>query len=589
MRSRSLRPRPRAPHWLAPALSLGLAAAQAAAWTEPAEGELQLAWLDRAGQWQSAVLGRDGRPLARPAPQADAQVPLGSLWKLAAYARLHDTDAREPPYTCRGHDREEVYCCTPGTRVARGAALWQSCGLYFAPSRVGWLTASGDPGRTLAGRPDALQALADPARLGPALSVPLGEWLRWLADWPADTRSAIQEDLAGYWLQGPGREVLGAVGSQLRVKTFTLERRQAGAAGMRWSGASGWTRDGTPLWWATRGSSARSVPERAAQVLAFLAARRAAGDDLPPPLLDGPCVQVRLFARYPITRLQPQPPQPGLLPAQALQVRFETGAALNIDAPRDLWWQPGPDGHPQLQARLTLEDYVARVVDREGRAEPATAAQALAVAARSYVLARGAPAQGCLAIDDSSATQRVAPRPPSAGAQDAAARTAGLVLHGGPGTPGRFHGHQAARNVLAWTLTATRARQAPQLGFDVLLREAYPDFGLRLATASGGGASSCEPLPEALAWLDAQTPRWRRALQGQPGYDTPHGLQVCRLQDGRAHALRATGRLYARGVQSLEQRLELTHEYLHLAFSGHPRSLDEDFIEQTARRLLGVQ
>jgi len=213
------------------------------------------------------------------------------------------------------------------------------------------------------------------------------------------------------------------------------------------------------------------------------------------------------------------------------------------------------------------------------------------VAARSYVLARASAQGACLQVDDSSAFQRVAPRPATPGAQAAAALTAGLVLHGGPGTPGRFHSTQPQRNVMAWQQVAQRARAHAQ-GFDQLLRQAYPDFGLALAGRaedSAPTASNCEPLPLAAQWLAEQAPRWRRQLQAQAGYSAPASLQVCRLQQGLPHALRGQGRLYARGLQTLEDRLSLTHEYLHLAFSGHPHGVDEAFIEQQARHLLGVE
>jgi uncharacterized protein YfaQ (DUF2300 family) len=41
-----------------------------------------------------------------------------------------------------------------------------------------------------------------------------------------------------------------------------------------------------------------------------------------------------------------------------------------------------------------------------------------------------------------------------------------------------------------------------------------------------------------------------------------------------------------RGVRSLQDRLDLTHEYLHLAFEAHPNGQDETYIEGLARHLL---
>ena len=39
-------------------------------------------------------------------------------------------------------------------------------------------------------------------------------------------------------------------------------------------------------------------------------------------------------------------------------------------------------------------------------------------------------------------------------------------------------------------------------------------------------------------------------------------------------------------LQSLQDRLDLTHEYLHLAFDAHPNGQDETYIEGLARHLL---
>ena len=37
---------------------------------------------------------------------------------------------------------------------------------------------------------------------------------------------------------------------------------------------------------------------------------------------------------------------------------------------------------------------------------------------------------------------------------------------------------------------------------------------------------------------------------------------------------------------TLQDRLDLTHEYLHLAFDGYPTGLDENYIETLTRQLL---
>ncbi|ORB30091.1 SpoIID/LytB domain-containing protein, partial [Mycobacterium paraseoulense] len=80
--------------------------------------------------------------------------------------------------------------------------------------------------------------------------------------------------------------------------------------------------------------------------------------------------------------------------------------------------------------RVSREEYVARVLEREASAQPKEAARALAVTIRTYLLQNAAPRGECLAIDDSSQRQRVAPRPASAPTRRIAAWSADLVLAG---------------------------------------------------------------------------------------------------------------------------------------------------------------
>ena len=55
------------------------------------------------------------------------------------------------------------------------------------------------------------------------------------------------------------------------------------------------------------------------------------------------------------------------------RLAFQNGSALVLDAVPALQLRPTPEG-PQVSARLPLEDYVARVVDREGQARETQAA-----------------------------------------------------------------------------------------------------------------------------------------------------------------------------------------------------------------------
>ena len=96
----------------------------------------------------------------------------------------------------------------------------------------------------------------------------------------------------------------------------------------------------------------------------------------------------------------------------------------------------------------------------------------------------------------------------------------------------------------------------------------------------------CQPLADAQAWLDDHAARWAQALAGEAGYEPPARVAVCALREGRPYADARRERLYVAGLRSEEDRIALTHEYLHLAFAHHPRGQDEAFIEARARTLL---
>lgn len=552
---------------------------------EPGEHELQLAWLDHGRQLHTAVLNEQGQIVAHPSRPVspEALVPLGSLWKLVAYARLAESGQTEAPYTCRGQNKDEVYCCESGQRIGRARALWRSCGLYFEPERIGWARLA--EGETLRALSPSLSALHDSDAMVSRTPVPLTAWLQWLADWLPATQQAARDDLLAYWLEGPGRTTLGEVGSRLRLKTFTVERSERGAEGQRWAGASGWTSDGRPLWLAARGSSRDVLPRWAPIVLRHLAQTdQGAGEPLSS---DTTCVDVRFFARYPIASIRAlaakgdAPVQPGPLKAGPYRLTFANGVVLDLSSRGELNWQAPKDGPPTITGRFKLNDYVARVIEREGSGEPAAAARALAIAARTYVTTHGVSTGGCLAIDDSSHQQRVAPRPPSRVALAAAQATADLVLRG---SDGRYHGTQASPGVLSWQDAVRQGEQG--LLFDTMLARAYPQASL--ATRVGEAGADCEPLPLAQDWVADRSRQWAKALRGEPGFSAPERVRVCRLQQGRPHVARASQRIHVRGFQSLDDRITLAHEYLHLAFSGHPSGSDEAFIERRARRLLGV-
>lgn len=501
---------------------------------------------------QTQVISREPLP-------ADVQAPLGSLWKLFVYGWLVDTGAREPAYECRGQSKEEVYCCAAGGKIERDQALVKSCGLYFEPARLGISEAGWREYWQARQAPEWLMNLPS---LQPSTRVSVAELLKVLAVMPAQDQA--RRVLLDVVLSAADGNVVGELGGRLRVKTWSWLGDQDPAS--RQGGFAGWTADGTPIWAGGRGTS-QMVLRHYGGVLASV---------LPVewPLDAGRCVEVGLFSRYPIGRVLAGD---RVVSSGALQgdyrVEFANGNQLDIHSDGELFLLKG-----KLVARLDREEYVARVLQREAKPEPIEAAKALAVAIRTYLLQNATRHGDCLSIDDSSNRQRVAPRPATAESRHIAAWTSDLVL---AGTSVTYHSDQPGPDKLSWQHAIEQANAGQR--YDAILLHAYPRASL---SRWDNPVASCEALPAAQDWLLKQRRGWRAQLESEVGYNDVSTFAVCRLAFGRPYVDRERQRIYVRGVLSLQDRLDLTHEYLHLAFEAHPNGQDETYIEGLARHLL---
>ncbi|KAA0985949.1 DUF2300 domain-containing protein [Pseudomonas sp. ANT_J12] len=497
--------------------------------------------------------------MAREPLPSDLQTPLGSLWKLFVYGWLVDTGAREPAYECRGQSKEEVYCCTAGGKIGRDQALVKSCGLYFEPARLG---INGADWRSYWQARQAPQWLLNLPSLQPATRVSVAELLKVLAVMPAQDQA--RRVLLDVVLNAADGNAVGELGGRLRVKTWSWLGDQDSSS--RQGGFAGWTLDGTPIWAGGRGTS-QMVLRHYGQALASV---------LPTgwPADAGRCVEVGLFSRYPIGRVLAGD---RVIPSGPLQgdyrVEFANGNQLDIHSDGELFLL-----NDKLVARLDREEYVARVLQREAKSEPAEAAKALAIAIRTYLLQNATRNGDCLSIDDSSSRQRVAPRPATAESRDIAAWTNDLVLAGSTVT---YHSDQPGPDKLSWQQAVEQANAGQR--YDAILLHAYPRASL---SRWDNPVASCEALPAAQDWLQKQRRGWRPQLENEVGYNEVNTFAVCRLAFGRPYVDRERQRIYVRGVLSLQDRLDLTHEYLHLAFEAHPNGQDETYIEGLARHLL---
>ncbi|CAI8957046.1 tandem DUF2300 domain-containing protein YfaQ [Pseudomonas sp. IT-347P] len=497
--------------------------------------------------------------IAREPLPSSLDAPLGSLWKLFVYAWLVDTGAREPAYECRGQSKEEVYCCSAGGKIERDQALVKSCGLYFEPARLGISSADW---RTYWQARQAPSWLLDLPTVQPATRVPVAELLSVLSVLPAQAQ--MRRVLLDVVLNAADGNVVGELGGRLRVKTWSWLGDQDPQS--RQGGFAGWTADGSPVWAGGRGTS-QMVLRHYGQALATV---------LPAtwPAEAGRCVEVGLFSRYPVTRVLAGGREVTSGPLQGdYRVEFANGNALDIHSDGELFLL-----NDKLVARLDREEYVARVLEREAKPEPAEAAKALAVAIRTYLLQNATRNGDCLTIDDSSNRQRVAPRPASAGSRNIAAWTADLVLAGSTVT---YHSDQPGPDKLAWQQAVEQANAGQR--YDAILLHAYPRASL---SRWDNPVASCEALPAAQDWLQKQRRGWRPTLESETGYNEVSTFAVCKLAFGRPFVDRERQRIYVRGVLTLQDRLDLTHEYLHLAFEAHPNGQDETYIEGLARHLL---
>lgn len=528
---------------------------------------LDAAWL-RDGRVEAVALADDG---AAPPARVDAatNVPLGSLWKLFVYVHAADTGIDMPDYHCKGRLPEEVYCCDAGGSVDRDAALAQSCGLFFTPSRLMVERATWQrywSARLASPLEGELAWLADPAGLVPERLASLGSLLRAFGAIPAASRADAENALLRV-VQGGG-ETVRWFGSRLRVKTYSWHRPDRPEE--RLGGGAGWLADGTPVWFGATGTGAG--------VLRKWGPRLAAS--LPPvaPALDAGCVVVDFFTRYPVRSLTgPNGPAiEGPLLGRHV-VAFENGQQLAFRGDGSMTMLREGDSM-RIQGRFGTNEYVARVLEREADTAQPEAARALAVAARSYLEQNARAAGSCQRIADSSATQSVGPNPAGPAALAIAQWTDRLVIEG---ATVRYHRDAPAPGVMAWTEAVRQAEAG--LPFDAILAHAYPGGVLGIA----GVGQRCRRLFENEAWLARMLPRWERILLPLAGYERPPQLPlVCALSVGAPYSEQSRNRVFMRPLATREDRITLAHEYLHIALRRHPRGQDETYVEGLARRLL---
>ncbi|HEV8584832.1 MAG TPA: DUF2300 domain-containing protein [Methylomirabilota bacterium] len=498
------------------------------------------------------------------------ETPLGSLWKLFVHIYVSEHDLAAPDYACDGSaPKDEAFCCVPGGSIGADQALARSCGLFFAPSRLGLTAQEWRAFWSAQSLPPDAAWLLDLSLMAPGTRVSVASLLAALAAAPPRARQRAERALLDVVLAaqpGPARHL----GTTLRVKTWTWDHPTR--AGAHAGGFAGWLADGTPLWAGGDGGGQQVLQTWAPALAARFGDVRAPDET--------ECVVVDFFARYPIREVvRAGAPAPAGLLDGTYRVELVNGRSVEVTSHGTLRLERDGDA-PALSARLGLNDYVARVLDREAAAKPVEAARALAIAARTWLVQNADRRQGCWQVADDSRAQRVSPNPPSEGARRIAGWTDGLIV---AGAPVMYHASQAGPNTLAWT-DAVRLAVAGR-AFDEILAAAYPDG--RLATLHGAGHAGCRRLAPVERWLAERAAAWRTRLHAERGFEPPRrSVTACRLAHGRPFAEAEKNRIHVRGIATTDERITVVHEYLHLAFRYHPRGLDEDFVERLARELV---
>ena len=216
--------------------------------------------------------------------------------------------------------------------LADDQALVRSCGLYFAPQRLGLQAGEWRDYWQARHAPDWL---LDLDQLQPQRRVAVGELLDSLAKLPAQAEA--RRVLLDVPVSAADGALLGPLGSRLRVKTWSWLAE--GDTRARQGGFAGWLVDGTPLWAGGSGTSQGVLKRHAEAIGKVLPA--------PWPAEPGGCVEVALFDRYPLRSVSRADGgtvnQSGALRGH-YRVAFANGNTLEIESQGELFLLAGEQG-----------------------------------------------------------------------------------------------------------------------------------------------------------------------------------------------------------------------------------------------------
>lgn len=542
---------------------------------------LQMAIYEGNNSGKLLIINNTGKIVSETTLTDSATTPLGSLWKLFVYIYLADNRLYPPPYVCRGNHPDEVFCCQPGDNIRMDEALSRSCGLFFDPVRLGITSDKWKDYWTNTVKIE-FYWLNELNTLQPETVIPVKELLVALYQ-INKLRFALNKThsvLSKVVIDGTGKGVVRHLGNTVKIKTFTWNHPYENETFI--GGFAGWLNDGATIWATGVGTSNEILSDWSKKIAQYL--------DRQPLNYSKEFVKVRFFDRYPIEKIIELPMQKEIKPTLStrletgplngqFRIMFKNGNSLEFRSSDNLYYEK--EGKtPVIFGIFDVNDYVARVIDREIKTEPTEAAKAFAIVIRTYLAQNAKHEHGYVSIPDSTRFQRVSIHPPTQEAKRLSYWTDALVISGVSSV--QYHETRSSLNVLSWEQAKKLARKGYY--FDKILQTAYP--GGKIGIMELKRNQECERLAHVESWLQAKSQKWQLYLMTKPGYEPSDHIAVCRLHSGSPYADFDENRIFTRSFQSIEDKITLTHEYLHLSFKNHPLGRDEDFIEQTAKTLV---
>ena len=502
------------------------------------------------------------------------KTPFGSVWKLFIYAYIKENNLNFSPYQCQGYFKEEIFCCKKGQSIGIDYSLINSCGLYFSPYRLkissrNWRKFWRQQGLSYSW-------LIDLKKIKPDTQLPVLELLSSLEvirNLP-EAKNQLDKILLEVVLKGTAKNSLSDLGSLGRFKTFTWDDYSEIKSLV--GGIAGWRSDGVVFWASGKGKSSDFLDRVSGNLGNFWSVRNQVQSDQ--------CVSVRYFHDYSIAKIVDlstgKSVNSGSLNGN-YEVIFKTGRMARISSNEDLFVR-AKNSKIFVDGEMGINEYVARVIDREISPRFKSAAEAFSVVIRSYLFERAKKLNGCFHVIDSSRFQRVSANIPSANAFKISKKTSNLILKNVSSVT--YHLDKEGKNKISWL----KAKGLDLLGenFKEILMAFYPNSSIGFY--SDKYSHSCKKIELANKWLKIRSKLWHRQLVRRPGYERPDKFKVCLLNQGAPFTNKSTHEIFVHGFDGLENQFSIAHEYLHLAFKYHPIGNNEREIDKIAKNLVKI-